>query len=244
MNPINPWLDPAEVRRLAEKLLAPPADALDDPAADPGFDTKFVGFASQPPTGGAGRLPAAAPGAPHRDSPPPPAAVPAPAPFSAPPVPTAPPPTVASQPIPPPVTPPPAAALPTAAPATSASSARGPLLERIRRFRDWLHDHFAATGIFILDRDGAVIFDDSGHGRLHFLARSLALTSRRPGSPAGNVHVKIGTAATLEVIPVETPYGWLVLGAVVAAALPPATVTTIIDALTQIATPPPQSTEG
>jgi hypothetical protein len=101
-----------------------------------------------------------------------------------------------------------------------------------------LHHHFAATGIFILDRDGAVIFDESGHGKLHFLARSLALTSRRPGSPAGNVHVKIGTAATLEVIPVETPYGWLVLGAVVQEAMQPAAVAVVIDALTHVAAPP------
>jgi hypothetical protein len=106
-----------------------------------------------------------------------------------------------------------------------------------------LHHHFAATGIFILDRDGAVIFDESQHGKLHFLARSLALTSRRPGSPAGNVHVKIGTSATLEVIPVETPYGWLVLGAGVPEALPPAAITAVMDALTKIAAPPTEPSD-
>ena len=92
--------------------------------------------------------------------------------------------------------------------------------------------------MFLLDREGAVIFDESNHGRLHFLARSLALASRRPGSSAGNVHIKIGAGATLEVIPVETAYGCLVLGAVVPESLPPAAVTAVMEALCQVASPP------
>jgi hypothetical protein len=101
-----------------------------------------------------------------------------------------------------------------------------------------MRHHFAATGIFILDREGSVIFDESNHGRLHFLARSLALASRRPGSSAGNVHVKIGAGATLEVIPVETAYGCLVLGAVVPESLQPAAVNAVMEALSQVAAPP------
>jgi hypothetical protein len=116
--------------------------------------------------------------------------------------------------------------------------ARGPFLDRIKRFRDWMNQNFAATGLFILDREGAVIFDESSHGRLHFLARSLALASRRPGASAGNVHVKIGAGATLEVIPVETAYGCLVLGAVVPDPLAPASVAAVMEALSQVAAPP------
>ena len=101
-----------------------------------------------------------------------------------------------------------------------------------------MHHNFAATGIFILDREGAVIFDESNHGRLHFLARSLALASRRPGASAGNVHVKIGAGATLEVIPVETAYGCLVLGAVVPDSLAPASVVAVMEALALVASPP------
>jgi hypothetical protein len=44
MDPINPWLDAAEVRRLAERLMRP----VREPAvtiADAGFDEAFVGFA-------------------------------------------------------------------------------------------------------------------------------------------------------------------------------------------------------
>ena len=70
------------------------------------------------------------------------------------------------------------------------------------------------------------------------VARSLALASRRPGSTTSNVHVKIGAAATLEVIPVDTAYGTLVLGAVVPEALQPNAVSAVMEALSQVAAPP------
>lgn len=105
------------------------------------------------------------------------------------------------------------------------------------RFRDWLHHHFQATGVFLLDREGAVIFDESGHGKLHFLARSLAVASRRPGGSGSNVHVKVGASATLEVIPVDTPYGCLVLGAVVPSPLEPTAINHVMEAMRAVATP-------
>lgn len=196
MDPINPWLDPVEVRRLAERLMKPNREPSIT-VADAGFGTGFVGYAT-------GQVFAPA-----------------------------------SPPLPPAVREEPVA--PIAEPAgqpESQTSARGPFLDRITRFRDWMRHNFAATGIFILDREGAVIFDESSHGRLHFLARSLALASRRQGAAAGNVHVKIGAGATLEVIPVETPYGCLVLGAVVAEPLAPPSVTAVMEALSQVASPP------
>jgi hypothetical protein len=101
-----------------------------------------------------------------------------------------------------------------------------------------MRQNFKASEIFILDREGLVIFDDSNHGRLHFLARSLALASTRPGAASGNVHVKIGSDTTFEVIPVNTPYGWLVLGAVVPEALGQPAVTAVMRALTVVASPP------
>jgi hypothetical protein len=220
MDPINPWLDPVEVRRMAERLMRP----VRDPAvsvSDAGFDEAFVGYASNrtsmapPPQAPAETPPAAISASVQADVP--------------------------ARIVGPPVeSPPPASEQATPEPVyeTIASSARGPFLDRIHRFRDWMRHHFAATGIFILDREGSVIFDESNHGRLHFLARSLALASRRPGSSAGNVHVKIGAAATLEVIPVETAYGCLVLGAVVPEALSPAAVSAVMEALTQVAAPP------
>lgn len=199
MDPIYPWLDPIDVRRLAERLMKPNPEAPLS-VADAGFGEGFVGYASAPVS------PQATP-PPTHEAPAAPAAEP-----------VQPPPQLETQ-----------------------TTARGPFLDRINRFRDWLRHNFSATGIFILDRGGAVIFDESSHGRLHFLARSLALASRRPGASAGNVHVKIGAGATLEVIPVETPYGCLVLGAVVPEALPPASVTAVMEALAQVAAPPPES---
>lgn len=194
MDPIYPWLDPIEVRRLAERLMRPdraPAVTI----ADAGFDEAFIGFASEEPA----------------------AQHPIPEPPS---VPEPPPETTPEQKSPP------------------LSTARGSFLDRINHFRDWLREEFSATGTFILDREGVVIFDESSHGRLHFLARSLALASRRPGAPSGNVHVKIGAGATLEVIPVDTAYGCLVLGAVVPEALSPASVSAVMEALARVAAPP------
>lgn len=146
-----------------------------------------------------------------------------------------------------PATPPAAAAEPGAShvarqlpapPAPASPSASGPFLEKIRRFRDWMRREFAADGVFILDDQGAVIFDDGPHERLHFLARSMAQASRRPGARTGNVHVKIGAATTLELIPVESAHGCLVLGAAVPVSLPPESVRVVMEALADIGSPP------
>ncbi|QTN33942.1 hypothetical protein HZ994_17010 [Akkermansiaceae bacterium] len=197
MDPVNPWLDPSEVRHLAEQLLRPVAPARLS-AADPGFDSSFVGFMTSD----------AQPAAPPQPE------APAPAPLVG------------------------KIVGPTAAPAQSpepppAAPSRTRFLERIQIFRDWLAKHFRATDIFILDREGKVIFDESGHGRLHFMARNLALASR--GS--GNIHVKIGPASILEVVPCETPYGRIVLGAIVPESLPANHVQTITEVLIQTASP-------
>jgi hypothetical protein len=202
MDPVNPWLDADEVRRMAARLMKPAGEPAVN-IADAGFDEAFVGFASERP------------------------ASPAPAP------------TPVAQ-VPPPSPPPaePAVQVTPVAEEPTPSAARGPFLERIRQFRDWMAREFSAGRLFILDREGAVIFDESGQNRLYFLARSLALASRRPGATAANVHVKIGAGSTLEVIPVETAYGCLVLGAVVPEALPPAAVNTVMAALAQAAVPP------
>ena len=100
-------------------------------------------------------------------------------------------------------------------------------------FRDWLAKNFGAKDIFILDREGKVIFDESSHGRLHFMARNLAIASSGPG----NIHVKIGPDAILEVIPSETPYGRIVLGMLVPESLSQPHVKIIGEVLLQTASP-------
>ncbi len=217
MDPIYPWLDPVEVRHLADQLMKPGQQPAAD-VPDAGFDDAFVGFASEP------EARSFLPPPEIREITPPPVPAPVPSSISA----TSVSPVSVSAPDPSP------APLPPEIPAI----ARGPFLERIGQLRDWMHRQFSASGIFILDREGAVIFDESSHGRLHFLARSLALASRRPGSNAGNVHVKIGAGATLEVIPVDTAYGCLVLGAVVPEAMDPASVSAVMEALSLVTAPP------
>lgn len=114
---------------------------------------------------------------------------------------------------------------------------RGPLLVRLARFRDALIRHTGARGVFILDREGKPVMEDPAYARMHFLARSLAQAYRPVAGQAGNVHVKIGANEVLEVVPVETPFGWLVLGAVVPRPLTAAVVAEIANALKQAATP-------
>ncbi|MDE0836211.1 MAG: hypothetical protein OSA84_07655 [Akkermansiaceae bacterium] len=212
MDPINPWLDPAEVRHLAEQLLRP-VTPTHLSAANPGFDSSFVGFTPPESVAAPAPAPAAEPElqapatppqappreteAPHREAETNLAAI-------------------SESPQPPPVAP-----------------SRTRFLERIRIFRDWLAKNFHATDIFILDREGKVIFDESGHDRLHFMARNLALASRS----SGNIHVKIGPVSILEVISCETPYGRIVLGSIVPEALPANHVQTITEVLIQTASP-------
>ena len=217
MDPVNPWLDPSEVRRLAEQLLRPVAPAHLS-ATDPGFDAAFVGFIS---AGVVADLPQPTESAPVAEQQAPPTSSVPPLPqtnqptASAPQTHTAPP---IFQPVPDPL---------AAAPSLTR------FLQHIHTFRDWLSKNFQATDIFILDREGKVIFDESGHGRLHFMARNFAAASR--GS--GNIHVKIGPSAILEVIPCETPYGSIVLGALLPDALPVEQINTITQILIQTASP-------
>ncbi len=220
MDAINPWLDPAEVRHLAEQLLRPVApDRLK--SGDPGFDQSFVGFMVPTPPqeepralvkiASLGQAPAADETPPVVHHQPQPTTSPEVAPAqtlrSAEPAPTPPPPS------------------------------RSRFLERIHIFRDWLAKNFSAREIFILDREGEVIFDESGHGRLHFMARNLALTAPTSTRQNRHIHVKIGPGSILEVIPCETPYGRIVLGALVPESLPLQHVQTITQVLIQTALP-------
>ena len=229
MDPIYPWLDPVEVKRLAESLLKP----LRQPnlkVADAGFDAGFVGYATgsssqakAPVVVSSLEIPALVMPSPAHDlssdpfavtdmsSPAPPVLEPAPVPVP-----------VVERVVAPPVE-------------ETKAVVRIPFQESVIRFRDWMRENFAATGIFILDREGEVLFEDGHQGRLHFLARSLAIAPRSPSVGPGNVHVKIGAGSMLEIIPVDSPHGRMVLGVVVPEALVPSSVGVVMDALSQIA---------
>lgn len=196
MNSVSQWIDPVEVRRLAEGLMMQSnAPAVTITLADAGFDADFVGFASASPL----------------ESPALPLQNPLPLPTP-----------IAEAPTQP--------ARPNPAFIPSETS----LPEKIQQFRNWMHQHFAVTDLFILDREGNVIFDESGHGRLHFLARSLALTSLREGAPVANVHLKITADTSVEIIPAATAHGWLVLGTVVSNTLSTSSITAVVAELSKI----------
>ena len=227
MDPIYPWLDPVEVKRLAESLLKP----LRQPnlkVADAGFDAGFVGYATgsssqakAPVVVSSLEIPALVMPSPAHDLSSDPFAV-----------------TDMSSPAPPVLEPAPAPVVErVVAPPVEETKAvvRVPFQESVIRFRDWMRENFAATGIFILDREGVVLFEDGHQGRLHFLARSLAMAPGRSGVGSGNVHVKIGAGSMLEIIPVDSPHGRMVLGVVVPEALVPSSVGVVMDALSQIA---------
>jgi hypothetical protein len=219
MDPINPWFDPIEVRRMAERLIQP-ARKQTAPLVEPGFDEAFIGFgpeATPPP------IPIAPRSKPESASRVTPTLTPRVMHI----IPEAP---IAI----------PAYPLHQGAPSAMEppATAHGPFHERITRFGDWMRDNFTATGIFILDHEGAVIYDESNHSRLHFFARYLALASRRPSASGQNVHVKISAGATLEAILVETPYGRLVLGALVPEPLSPPSVSAVMNELLLVASAP------
>ena len=113
----------------------------------------------------------------------------------------------------------------------------GKLVARLEFFRDWLVSKFDAKGAFILDRDGEPVLDDPPFAKLHFLARSLAQAYRPVKGEPGNVHVKIGSASYLAVIPVETAFGCLVLGAVLPEPIEASAVSLVAHALETASTP-------
>jgi hypothetical protein len=227
MDPLEPWVDVVAVRRMAEQLMADSPLPRAEAAPDAGFGADFVGYGAAIPTLPPVTLPTVPPPLPpavqQPIAPPPPVAVSAPveeeAPVS---------PLVFPADGPPPV---------VVEPSPAIVERRGPLMDRLGRFREGLIRYTAAQGVFILDREGKPVMDDAAFGKLYFLARSLAQAYRPVAGQPGNVHVKINANLILEVIPVETPFGCLVLGAVVSQPLTAQIVAEIATALRRAATP-------
>ena len=201
MDTINPWIDPTLVRQLAEKLIRP-VEQTPIVTSDPGYDTSFVGFVdSDEPA--EEMVPVTQPVTQPVTSPAPSVV----APIS----------EVVIQ------APQPVVKITPAAPATTL------LDSRFQNFRNWLTQYFDAKEIFILDHTGSILFDESHHGRLHFIARDLILQAGQPH----NVRVKFGPSANLELIPCETPQGLMILGALFPNSLPNEHIANIRDALSQ-----------
>ena len=164
MDSIDTWLDPIEVRQLADRLLQPNFEPASSMASD-GFDDGFIGYEAD------SQLPVAA------DSP----------------------------------------------------------AQRSQRFCDWAKQHHSAKGVFILDHEGSVIFDEGGHGQFHFLARSLALAPRRVNASLEPVYLKIAAGMILQIIPLATAQHTFFLGLIISEALAPAALSSIREALSEVA---------
>jgi len=97
---------------------------------------------------------------------------------------------------------------------------RGPFLTRLQRFSAILRRDLNARSMFLIDSEGQVLLDEVENPKLIQVARTLANASYRAtrqstsSAAVGNLHVKIGANATLEVIPVQSRYGLLILGAI------------------------------
>ena len=91
------------------------------------------------------------------------------------------------------------------------------ITERLLPFGGWLHDALGSKSYFLLERTGKVVFDEVNSEKLHHLARTLAqaaFTAKRQAGTAavGNLHIKVQHGSVLEVIPVNTREGLLIMG--------------------------------
>lgn len=207
MDPVHPWVDPQEMRRLAEALMSAPAKPMMT-SEDAGFSGEFEGFAKGQTPPGIEPMSISATSVPD-----PVLVIPA-----------------GRAPINPLVVEPPIR--------LAIGKVRGPFLERISHFREWLHVRGLVQGLFVLDKDGAVIFDDGDHERLHFMARSLAMAAKRTAEGTGHVQMKVGSRSLLEVIPVDTAYGRMVLGLLVEQPLSAMDIAPLSSALQRAVAPP------
>ncbi|MEO1826303.1 MAG: hypothetical protein ABGZ31_11395 [Roseibacillus sp.] len=95
------------------------------------------------------------------------------------------------------------------------------IIERLVPFGGWLHDALGSHSYFLLERTGEVLVDEIKSEKLHHLARTLAqaaFTAKRQAGTAavGNLHIKVQQGSVLEVIPVNTREGLLIMGILLA----------------------------
>ncbi|MDA0765249.1 MAG: hypothetical protein O3A92_00290 [Verrucomicrobia bacterium] len=140
----------------------------------------------------------------------------------------------------------PARAVAAAVPAEPLHTPEGLFMDRLRAYGHWLHRSIAAKAFFVADREGELLIDEINSPKLLQVARTLAQASwaanRQAGSgPAvGSLHVKLGAESVLEVLPVTSRYGPLILGIIVPSLLPAATVQVVGSSLERVVDGPLQ----
>lgn len=256
MDPLQPWLDAKEVRRLAEGLLAPPPE-VEESAVDAAYGEVFEGFATKGEAevaNGADQAPKSVTTFEHQKAsssadvketlrsgdlekkaePDEPAAAKTDSPFQ----------ISADQnhletdiiaakrntqaddeaPDQPPTSPSPDAKSESVSDEENDEELelkpRGPFLSRISQFSQIIRRDMGARAMFLIDVNGQILFDEVENPKLIQVARTLANASQRANrqsagaAAVGNLHVKIGASSTLEVIPVDSRYGLLILGVI------------------------------
>lgn len=253
MDPIDAWVDRDELRRMAKSLLASPQAPV-PPPADASYGDEFVGYTSEGVEGRADgpplpeeTLPVPGP----RDESPNPDVVKSNARRAlaaardiaqrggmlekegseA----AAPHPDEAGKPAPAKLT----QVSPVTAPARSASPVRTPFVARLQAYGTWLRDGICARAFFVIDRDGGILIDEVQSPKLRQVARTLAQASwtanRQAGAAAiGNLHIKIAPDSILEVVPVTSRYGPLILGVIVQQPLSTRNVEAVARGLQQV----------
>ena len=121
-----------------------------------------------------------------------------------------------------------------------------PFVDRLGPFGNWLRGTVGARSYFLLDRGGGVLIDEVQSSKLHQVARTLAqaayTANRVAGTVAvGNLHIKIAPGTVLEVVPVNTCHGPLILGIIVPHPLNSGHAGAAAHALQQVADAPSQS---
>lgn len=130
---------------------------------------------------------------------------------------------------------------PTVPQSTRAPLGPGPLLGRLTAFRDWLHGEVGVQGFFLLEASGEPIVDELSHEGLRQLALRLARSASQAGGlepAAPGLQVQVSPESQLEVIPAETPLGFLILGLVSAHPLSANAAKIVADGLQKAVSPP------
>jgi hypothetical protein len=216
MDPINLWLDPKEVRQLAEKLIRPVPQAQPS-STDLGFDHTFVGFVGPEILTEPSKIPAVKPQVT-------PARIELPTPTST---------QQEEETMPSPkLSRPQPFRLVVQNPSTPAANP-SQYPKRLQVFREWLTTQFQIPEVYIIDHEGTVIFDDSRYQRLHILVRNFAQGTKN----TDNVRIRVSTNEILELIPCETLHGIVVLSTLVSKPLPQDQILKISDVLKQTISP-------
>ncbi len=103
--------------------------------------------------------------------------------------------------------------------ATPSKCVKAPFMTRLEAFGSWLRNTVGARCFFVIDRAGGVLIDEVRSQKLHRMALTLAQASysavrESSGEMPGNLHAKIGPDSVLEVVPVLSSSGPLILGIV------------------------------